>query len=215
MINLYIGYDKRQPKNFEVMVKSLLKYNTELINIIPIQTDLIKEYQKPAYPNQSTSFSFSRFLVPYLNKYSGWALYMDSDMLFTKDIAELWDLRNNEHNVQVVQHKDYTCTTEKFLNQKQHSYRRKNWSSVMLFNCERCTMLTPDYVNNASASDLHELKWAESIGELPAKFNYLVGEQEPISDVSVLHYTLGTPAYHQVDKSEHHELWSATSESIS
>lgn len=206
MITLYIGVDKHQPKNFEVMVKSLLEFNSLPVKIIPIQTELLKIYNRPFAKNQSTSFSFSRFLVPYLNEYSNWALYMDSDMLFTGDIAELWNLRNTEYDVQVVQHKEYACTEKKFLNQLQHSYKRKNWSSVMLFNCEKCTKLTPEYVNTASAADLHELNWAHHIGALPEKFNHLVDEQ-PFCHATVLHYTLGTPGYHDCTNSEYSNLW--------
>ena len=97
-------------------------------------------------------------------------------------------------------------TEKKFLNQLQHSYKRKNWSSVMLFNCEKCTELTPEYVNTASAADLHELNWAHHIGALPEKFNHLVDEQ-PLCHATVLHYTLGTPGYHDCTNSEYSNLW--------
>ena len=198
MITLYIGYEDSMPTNYHVMVSSILKHTSSLVNIIPLQTNLIKEYKRPYQENQSTSFSFSRFLVPYLNNYGGWAIFMDSDMLFMDDISKLWNSKQDNYDVQVVQHESYSCDKpNKFFNIKQTNYRRKNWSSVMLFNCNKCRTLTPEYVNTASAADLHELNWANNIGKLEPRWNFLVGEQEEIDNPAVLHYTYGTPKYNE------------------
>jgi lipopolysaccharide biosynthesis glycosyltransferase len=146
--------------------------------------------------------------VPYLNNYQDWALFMDSDMLFVDDIAKLWNLRNKNYDVQVVQHADYVCNdSTKFFNIPQTNYPRKNWSSVMMFNCASCTTLTPEYVNTASPSALHRLEWAATIGALDARWNHLVGEQIPTLDAAVLHYTYGTPAYSNNCPEEFKEMW--------
>jgi lipopolysaccharide biosynthesis glycosyltransferase len=210
MIKLYIGHDKTLDKNLYTMVRSVLKHNTKPVEIIPIQTELIKEYIRPADQNQSTSFSFSRFLIPYLNDYTGWALYMDSDMIFLDDIAKLWNLQDETKDVQVVQHKSYVCNrTTKFFNKVQTNYRRKNWSSVMLFNCSLCKILTTDYINTAVSGDLHEFNWTNNIGSLENRWNFLVDEQSEIENPAVLHYTYGTPAYSSTVSKKYADIWSS------
>ena len=123
----------------------------------------------------STEFSFSRFIVPHLMNYQGWALFMDCDMLMEDDINELWRLRDDRYAVQVCKH-DYTFKSKvKFLNQTQTVYPKKNWSSFMLMNCKKCTTLTFDYVNSASGLELHQYKWLESeelIGDLLLEWNW-------------------------------------------
>lgn len=196
-VNLYIGHDEKMATNTHVMIDSILEYTTVPVRISLIQTHLIKEYTRPIHPNQSTSFSFSRFLVPYLNNYQGWALFMDSDMLFLDDIAKLWNLKDSKFDVQVVQHADYVCNnSNKFFNIQQTNYLKKNWSSVMLFNCANCTRLTPEYVNTATPAELHQFMWTNNVGALDPKWNYLVGEASSHDpSVAVLHYTYGTPLY--------------------
>ena len=53
---------------------------------------------------QSTEFSFSRFLVPHLCNYEGWAIFMDCDMMVVDDIKNLWNLRDNKYAVMCVKH---------------------------------------------------------------------------------------------------------------
>jgi len=110
---------------------------------------------RPLQPNQSTEFSFSRFLVPYLMNYQGWALFVDNDVVMLEDIAELWALRDDDFAVMCVKHNHVPEEGTKFLGEAQTQYEKKNWSSVMLINCSKCTALTPDYVNSASGLELH------------------------------------------------------------
>ena len=100
--------------------------------------------------------------------------------------------------MQVVKHDHRPKETTKFLGAAQTSYAKKNWSSVMLFDNARCGALTPDYVNAASGLELHQFKWLESyamIGELPHRWNYLVGYDAPSEDISLAHYTIGGPYF--------------------
>jgi lipopolysaccharide biosynthesis glycosyltransferase len=130
--------------------------------------------------------------------YKGWAIFMDCDVLVLDDIASLWALRDEQYAVQVVKHDHQPRESVKFLGQPQTSYPKKNWSSVMLLNCAKCTALTPKYVNTASGLDLHRFNWLGGehlIGEIPHRWNHLVDYDEdlPPEEVSVLHYTSGGP----------------------
>ena len=146
----------------------------------------------------STEFSFTRFLVPALTQWQGVALFIDSDMLFLDDVAKLFDEANPSHAVQVVKHNYAPTQTSKMrAGVVQESYNRKNWSSVMLFNCSHstCKQLTPYTVNYTKGSWLHQFKWAPdtTIGSLSPRWNVLDGWDEPAPDTGNYHYTLGTP----------------------
>ena len=125
---------------------------------------------------------------------------MDCDMLVLDDIANLWNLRDEQYAVQCVKHDHRPPEDKKFLNQPQTQYEKKNWSSVMLFNTARCTTLTPEYVNTASGLELHRFHWLENedlIGQLPPRWNHLVDydPEQSVSDISNLHFTSGGPYY--------------------
>ena len=211
MINVFIGYDSKEKAAFNVLSYSILKNSTKPVAITPIYLPNIKDdFVRERGNLSSTEFSFSRFIIPHLMNYQGWALFMDCDMLMYEDIAELWRLRDDRYAVQVCKH-DYTPRTEtKFLGQKQTAYPKKNWSSFMLMNCKKCTTLTPDYVNKASGLELHQFKWLESeelIGDLPLHWNWLVGEYEYKSDVSNVHYTEGGPWFKDYKNVDYADDW--------
>ena len=152
----------------------------------------------PRDPKQSTAISFTRFLVPHLMGYQGWAIFMDCDMLARGDIAELWALRDEQFAVQCVQHDHVPGETVKFLGEVQSAYPKKNWSSLMLLNCSRCTNLTVDYVNTATGLELHRFHWLagdHEIGAVPEGWNHLVAVQDPAKAEAapLLHWTLGGP----------------------
>jgi lipopolysaccharide biosynthesis glycosyltransferase len=163
-------------------------------------------------PLQSTDFSFSRFLTPYLSGFEGWSLFMDCDMLVLDDIAKLWALRDDRYAVMCVQHDHQPHETVKFLNQPQTAYGKKNWSSVMLFNNARCHALTPDYVNTASGLELHQFKWLADdslIGPLPQSWNHLVGYEPHAEDMSNVHFTLGGPYFHEFVNCDYAAQWNS------
>jgi hypothetical protein len=171
------------------------------------------------HPLQSTDFSFSRFLTPYLSGYAGWSVFMDCDMLMMNDIAKLHALRDDQYAVMVVKHNHIPKEETKFLGEPQSKYQKKNWSSVMLFNNEKCRALSPDYVNRASGLELHQFKWLESdelIGELPSCWNHLVGYDQRRTDVALVHYTLGGPYFDAFQDCEYAREWfSARDEMLS
>jgi len=137
---------------------------------------------------------------------------MDCDMLVLDDIANLWKLRDERYAVQVVKHSHVPKEDVKFLGAVQTKYEKKNWSSVMLLNCAKCRALTPDYVNAASGLELHQFKWLGDdhlIGELPAKWNHLVGYDAPRPGASLVHYTIGGPYFDEYRDCEYAREWFA------
>jgi len=168
-------------------------------------------YTRARGPTEATEFSMTRFLVPYLSGYEGISLFMDSDMLCLADIfdlleAGLADLRA----VAVCQH-DYTPKgSVKMDGQQQTTYPRKNWSSLIVFNNDRCQALTPDCVNTATGLDLHRFNWLTDlapVGSIPLEWNWLVGEYAANPAAKVLHYTLGGPWFRDYENCDHADLW--------
>ncbi len=213
MIKVFIGYDSRETVAFSVLQHSIHARASQPVSVTPLMLWQLKEsFWRERHPLQSTDFSFTRFLTPYLCDYEGWALFMDCDMLMLDDIANLWKLRDERYAVQVVKHTHVPKETTKFLNEPQSKYEKKNWSSVMLFNNAKCRALTKDYVNTASGLELHQFKWLENddlIGPLPHRWNHLVGYDEPNQDVSLVHHTLGGPYYHELANCEYADEWNA------
>lgn len=199
MIRIFIGYDPREAVAYSVLAHSIQARASAPVAIAPLAlSQLGRVLTRERHPLQSTDFSFSRFLTPYLSDYAGWSLFMDCDMLMRDDVAKLWDLRDERYAVQVVKHDHKPREAVKFLGAAQTAYAKKNWSSVMLFNNARCRALTPEYVNRASGLELHQFKWAgddQSIGELPQRWNHLVGYDPPGEDVGLAHFTIGGPYF--------------------
>ena len=211
MINVFIGYDSKEKIAHHVLSESILRNSTKPVAITPIYLPNIKDdFVRERNNISSTEFSFSRFIIPHLMNYQGWALFMDCDMLMKTDIADLWRLRDDKYAVQVCKH-DYIPKEEtKFLGQVQTKYQKKNWSSFMLMNCKKCTTLTPEYVNKASGLELHQFKWLESeelIGELPLEWNWLVGEYDKKEDVKNVHFTKGGPYFEKYSNSDYADEW--------
>ena len=211
MINVFIGYDSKEKVAYNVLSHSIIQNSTKPVAITPIALNNLKDdFVRERNNISSTEFSFSRFMIPYLMNYQGWALFMDCDMLMFEDIAELWRMRDDSKAIQVCKH-DYTPKEEtKFLGQVQTKYPKKNWSSFMLMNCKKCTTLTPDYVNKASGLELHQFKWLEGdhlIGDLPLEWNWLVGEYEHKDDVKNVHYTKGGPWFEDYKECDYATDW--------
>jgi len=211
MINIFIGYDNKERVAYNVLSHSIIQNSTKPVAITPIALNNLKDdFVRERNSLSSTEFSFSRFMIPHLMNYQGWALFMDCDMLMFEDVAELWRMRDDSKAIQVCKH-DYTPKEKtKFLGQPQTAYPKKNWSSFMLMNCKKCTTLTPDYVNKASGLELHQFKWLEGdhlIGDLPLEWNWLVGEYEFKDDVKNVHYTKGGPWFEDYKECDYSKDW--------
>jgi hypothetical protein len=210
-IRIFIGFDPRETVAWHVLCHSILARASRPVSFTPLALHQLKScYWRERDPLQSTDFSFTRFLTPYLSGYEGWSLFMDCDMLVRADIAELWGLRDNRYAVLCVKHDHRPREGVKFLGAPQTPYGKKNWSSVMLFNNARCQALTPGYVNNASGLELHQLKWVggdDAIGELPKNWNHLVGHDALDPGAKNVHDTSGGPYFSDYADVEHAEEW--------
>ena len=211
MINVTIGYDPREAIAYSVLAHSIHAHATQPVSAAPLMLSQLKGVlTRERHPLQSTDFSFSRFLTPWLSDFSGWSLFMDCDMLMLDDIASLWALRDERYAVMVVKHDHVPKETKKFLGEPQTKYEKKNWSSVMLFNNAKCKALTPDTVNTASGLELHQFKWLNDdglIGALPSRWNHLVGYDAPRADAALVHYTLGGPYFSDFANCEYAPQW--------
>ena len=211
MINVFIGCDPRETVAYNVLAYSIQARASEPVSVTPLMLSQLKEVLvRERHPLQSTDFSFSRFLTPYLSGYTGWSVFMDCDMLMREDVADLWKLREDRYAVMVVKHHHVPRETVKFLGEPQSKYEKKNWSSAMLFNNARCRALSPEYVNRASGLELHQFKWLENddlIGALPGRWNHLVGYNPPRRDAGLVHYTLGGPWFDDYRDCEYSREW--------
>ena len=217
MIPVFIGYDTRERIAYHVLSESLIRHCSDTLAISPVGNAVTPRayWWREKGEHDSTEFSNARFIVPALMNYQGWAVFMDSDMVALGDFDDLWAQRDERYAVQVVKHRHVPGEKRKFLGAEQSLYARKNWSSLMLFNCSHpaCRRLTPEYVNNAHGLDLHRFEWVpeSEVGEIHGLWNVLVaqGHQHPepvvAEDIKLLHFTLGGPWHgHQPDGSE---LW--------
>ena len=213
MIQVFIGYDPREALAFSVLSYSIHARASQLVGVSPIMlSQLGGVMTRERHPLQSTDFSFSRFLTPYLSNYSGWSIFMDCDMLMLDDVASLYALCDERYAAMVVKHDHVPKEERKFLDQPQTAYQKKNWSSVILFNNAKCRALTPDYVNRASGLELHQFKWLADdnlIGAIPDRWNHLVGYSVPRKDASLVHYTLGGPYFDEFRDCEYSAEWRA------
>jgi hypothetical protein len=211
MIRIFIGYDSREAVAFSVLAHSIHRRASQPVAIAPVMLSQLKGiFRRERNPLQSTDFSFARFLTPWMCDYQGWAIFMDCDQLVLEDIASLWALRDDRYAVQVVKHNHVPKEEVKFLGEKQSKYQKKNWSSVMLMNCAKCRALTPEYMNTASGLELHQFKWLESeslIGEIPSRWNHLVGYDAPRPDAALVHYTIGGPYFPEYKDCEYSDEW--------
>jgi lipopolysaccharide biosynthesis glycosyltransferase len=200
MIRIFIGYDTREVVAYHVCVNSIIRHSSHPLSITPLALQNLSGYRE-THTDGSNQFIYSRFLVPHLMDYSGWALFMDGDMLLRDDIALLWELRDESKAAIVVKHDYQTKAHVKYLGAKNEDYPRKNWSSVILWNCghQANQVLTPSFVQNATGAQLHRFTWLndDQIGGIPKTWNWLPDEFGENRDAKLLHWTLGTPCFHE------------------
>jgi hypothetical protein len=219
LLRVYIGYDPVESVAFYTLAHSILRRASIPVSIAPVARSQLKGvYTRERGPTESTDFSLTRFLVPWLSAYDGWSLYMDCDMLCRADIVELAaEMRRQPDKALLVCKHDYVPkSARKFLARVQTTYPRKNWSSVVMFNNERCQALTPEYVNSAAPSELHRFAWLEdsAIGELPLEWNWLVGEYPHEPAAKIVHFTLGGPWFDAYRECDYADEWFAEFESM-
>lgn len=209
-IPIFIGYDPREAVAYHTCANSIIRQASQPVAIIPLALNLFNDYTE-THTDGSNQFIYSRFLVPHLMGYTGHAIFIDGDMIVRGDIVELWEQRNPYFDVQVVKHDYQTKMTEKYLGAKNENYPRKNWSSVILWNCNSHPnrKLTPEFIQKSTGAQLHRFTWIEDsrVGELPKEWNWLPDEYGPNSDAKLLHYTLGTPCFHEFATTPQGDEW--------
>lgn len=212
MIRVFVGFDPREAVAYHTFCQSVLERASLPVSFTPLALNALAGYRE-THTDGSNAFIYSRFLTPYLCGFDGWALFADGDMICRADIAELWALRDPRHAVQVVQHDYQTKAAQKYLGNKNENYPRKNWSSVMLFNCDhpKHRLLTPEFLQRTTGKFLHRFEWLDDadIGELPRVWNWLTTEYEDNYDAKLLHYTLGTPCFKDYENAEMADEWHA------
>jgi len=209
-IPIFIGYDPREAVAYHTCVNSIIRQASQPVAIVPLALNLFSDYTE-THTDGSNQFIYSRFLVPHLMGYTGHAIFMDGDMIVRGDIVELWEQRSGYYDVQVVKHDYKTRMSEKYLGAKNEDYPRKNWSSVILWNCNSHPnrKLTPEFVQKSTGAQLHRFTWIDDarIGELPKEWNWLPDEYGANPDAKLLHYTLGTPCFHEFATTPQGDEW--------
>jgi hypothetical protein len=211
MIRIFAGYDPNEAAGYHTLCHSVMTRASEPLSITPIIKNTFPEWRREGKNDGATEFSFSRFLVPYLCGYRGHAIFVDgADMLCLGDVADLWAMRSHRYAVQVVKHPEYQVQDLKMWDQPNRKYPKKNWSSVMIFNCEyhHAHELSPENVATKPGSWLHQFEWCgdNKIGGLPAAWNSLVGHDRYHPNVKLLHFTNGLPDVNPTDGIEDN-LW--------
>lgn len=209
-IDVFIGYDEREAVAYHVCAQSILSKASRPVRFTPLALNTLAGYVEQ-HTDGSNAFTYSRFLVPWLCNWQGFAIFIDGDMLLREDIAELWKLRRCDRGVAVVKHDYRTRYPTKYLGARNEDYPRKNWSSVILWNCGFFPnrKLTPNFVGAQSGAYLHRFGWLddERIDELPPEWNHLTMEYEPNDGAKLLHYTVGTPCFDGYETQEGASEW--------
>ena len=210
MINLYVGYDEREAIAYHVFCHSVIKNTSIPVKITPLVLSQLKEFNE-THQDRSNDFVYSRFLTPYLNEFDGWAIFADGDMICQADLKELIGMADPNKALMVVKHDYQTKASIKYLGNINENYPRKNWSSVILWNCShpKHKILTPEFVSNQTGKFLHRFSWLDDndIGELPIEWNWLACEYEKNTEAKLIHYTLGTPCFKDFRDTDMAEIW--------
>lgn len=225
MLKVYIGYDSRQVAAHQVAAYTLQKHARKPVSAVSLSLERLERSGLLRRPREyldgrmwdtlsdapmSTEFAISRFLTPLLAQ-TGWALFVDSDVVFMDDVNKLLSLADPKYAVMCVKHIEGRAQSIKMDGQIQTQYARKNWSSVMLFNCEHPSnqCLTLAGINNLPGRDLHRFYWLEDseIGALPSEWNWLVNVEEIPSNPKIAHFTLGGPWFDDWKSVTYDWLW--------
>ena len=210
LLNIFIGFDQKEAIAYHTFVQSLIEKSSVPLSIIPLAENNLNFYNE-SHSDGTNKFTYSRFLIPYLMDYNGWAIFVDGDMVCLSDIKELTSYFDPKYAVSVVKHDYKTKQKLKYFGQKNEDYPRKNWSSVIIWNCShpKNKQLNPSFVNNKEGSFLHRFKWLndQEIGDLPKSWNWLAIEYPEKNNLKLIHYTLGTPCFKDYANTSLSEFW--------
>lgn len=230
---VFIGFDPREVDAYHVARHSIMERASGVVPVLGIDLSELRHdglYWRETETRDnrlwdvisdapmSTEFAISRFLVPHLANYEGWAVFMDCDVLVRTDISHLFALADERYAVMCVKHVYEPQEGVKMDNQAQLRYARKNWSSVMLFNCAHPSnkALGPQYINSVPGRDLHRFAWLpdDQIGDLDHSWNWLVGHSSSNIDPDIVHFTEGGPWFKGYEKVAFADEWLAEFEKV-
>lgn len=213
---VYVGFDPKEAIAYDVCRHSILARTRAPVAVKPLVQRELRErklYWRTGDPLASTEFTYTRFLVPALAGYKGWALYCDCDFLWLADIKDLVALADDRFAAMCVHHDHRPTEAMKMDGRVQTLYPRKNWSSLILYNCGHPSnaALTPEVVNRETGSFLHRFSWLkdEEIGAIPETWNWLEGwcAKPAAGHPNVVHYTRGGPWFAEWQDVDYGDLW--------
>lgn len=216
MIRVFVGWDEREEVGTHICNSSIIHNCSLPVSITHLNKDAVARMYGTDIAEGTNAFTLSRFLVPALCDFTGFALFMDgADMLVRGDLAELWALRDPFCAVQVVKHDYSTRHPRKYVGTRMESrnddYARKNWASLMLMYCGNMAWrrMTPQWLAQQEMIDVLQMKFLpdDRIGDLPREWNWLVDEYGPNPDAKVCHWTAGVPGFPQYHEAYHSDEW--------
>ena len=209
-IRIVVGFDQREAIAYHAFTQSVIEKSSLPVVFIPLAANTLKDYNE-THTDRSNDFIYSRFLTPYLSDFKGWAIFADGDMICRSDIKELWNLRDDDKALLVVKHDYQTKAKKKYLGNINENYPRKNWSSLILWNCShpKHKILTPNFIAGQTGKFLHHFSWLDDndIGELPIEWNWLAIEYPINASAKLIHYTLGTPCFRDYRRTDMANYW--------
>ena len=210
LLNIFVGFDQKEAIAYHTFTQSLIECSSIPLSIVPLAENNLNFYNEK-HTDGTNKFTYSRFLIPYLMGYDGWAIFFDGDMVCLSDLEKLKDFFNPKYAVSVVKHEYKTKQKTKYFGQKNEDYPRKNWSSVIIWNCShpKNKILTPSLINSKDGAFLHRFKWLNDIdiGSLPKSWNWLAIEYPEKENLNLIHYTLGTPCFKKYSNSSLSKHW--------
>lgn len=216
MNQIFVGWDSREDIAYRVCAHSIRRHATKPVHITPLKQEELRKrglYHREKDPLASTEFTYTRFLVPHLTGHKGWALFVDCDFLYTADVSKLFALADEKYAVMCVQHDYRPSETVKMDGVVQTVYPRKNWSSMILWNCGHPAnrAVTADAANRQTGAFLHRFQWLDDalIGSVPETWNWLEGWcRKPAEGVpNAIHYTRGGPWFDNWKNVDYADLW--------
>lgn len=212
-ITLVIGYDPRESIAYHVLCQSVLERTSVPVQFIPLHVPMLGDFD--GQQDGTNAFIYSRFLVPEIMSFDGWAIYCDSDMMLRADLAELWSLRDDSKAVMVCKHDYKTRHVYKSIGTameaKNQDYPRKNWSSLVMWNCAHPSnrFMKRQFAATAGGKALHRFSWLndDEIGSLPIEWNWLVGEYPYEKNAKLVHFTLGAPCFDHYKRCDYSNEW--------
>lgn len=216
MLPIYLGFDPREEAGSHTFCSSVIHRSSRPVSFCHLHLPHFKSFYSSGLRDGTNAFIYTRFLIPFLQGFKGWAIFADgADMVCLADIAELWALRDSSKAVQVVKHSYQTRHPRKYVGTAMEAanddYPRKNWSSLMLINCQHPKWLgmKPERVEEMTGAQLHRFSWLddELVGELPTEWNWLSQEYGPNPLAKIVHYTVGVPAFPAYSTTEMADEW--------